>query len=551
MADNRPSLPFAGKEGRFFELEKFGSLNTQAARQSIEENEFSWLENMMPIGDGNLRALYSNGSSIYTTAAGTTVIYKFFYNIGSSNYVAVFQSDGSAVQLNLATLGTTTIGSAGTFYNGTSLPAASQFGNSGLVIVGVVTGSDYWAWDGTTLYAAGSASPSWLNGGTPTTMPSVLQGTAIETYQSRVWIANGPVVSFSGPSNGASFSGSTGGGSFTSSDSFLRSKFTAIRQSNGFLYLFGDSSINVISNVQTSGSPLTTTFNNQNIDPEVGTPWPNTVQSFGRGLVFANQSGVFALYGGSAEKISDNLDGIFASGQTQLAALNPTQQPSAAKALLYSIRVYMILLPVPAAAPFNTAATTSFRNVVAIWTGKKWFLGSQVSTLNYIAPQEINSVLTAYGTDGTNIFPMFNTSSSSLTKTWQTKLWSGDGWPIIKQAMRAYLQANDNSGSGYSITGTIDFQNSNDTPAAGQTTAAVTFSSSTFAIIWIGAGSVVFQFTGAGGANLNFTSAGETIGGLNTNNTGCQIGATLQSTSPDFTVIAFAILYRNISPMGG
>jgi hypothetical protein len=39
--------------------------------------------------------------------------------------------------------------------------------------------------------------------------------------------------------------------------------------------------------------------------------------------------------------------------------------------------------------------------------------------------------------------------------------------------------------------------------------------------------------------------------GLNINGSGAQIGATLQSTSPDFTVIAFVLLYRNQSPMGG
>src|SRR5213079_1076266 len=119
--------------------------------------------------------------------------------------------------------------------------------------------------------------------------------TAIEVFQTRVWIANGAVVSYSGPLNGANFSGAVGGGAFTGTDSFLRNKYTAIRQANGFLYVFGDSSINVISNVQTSGSPLSTTFNNQNVDPQVGTPWPNSVQAFGRGLVFANQSGVYAL----------------------------------------------------------------------------------------------------------------------------------------------------------------------------------------------------------------------------------------------------------------
>ena len=43
-------------------------------------------------------------------------------------------------------------------------------------------------------------------------------------------------------------------------------------QASGFLYQIADSSINVISNVQTAGTPVTTTFNNYIIsfhDPSI------------------------------------------------------------------------------------------------------------------------------------------------------------------------------------------------------------------------------------------------------------------------------------------
>ena len=36
-----------------------------------------------------------------------------------------------------------------------------------------------------------------------------------------------------------------------------------------------------------------------------------TVQAFGRQIVFANTSGVYSLFGGTAEKVSDALDGVF------------------------------------------------------------------------------------------------------------------------------------------------------------------------------------------------------------------------------------------------
>ena len=96
---------FAGQDRKFFTLEKFGSLNTKNQRPSIQDNEFSWIENMMPIGDGNLRTMWSNGPAIYTAPGGLTIIYMYFYNIGSTTYCAVFLNDGTAVQVNTQTLG--------------------------------------------------------------------------------------------------------------------------------------------------------------------------------------------------------------------------------------------------------------------------------------------------------------------------------------------------------------------------------------------------------------------------------------------------------------
>lgn len=541
MPPREQGLPFAGQEGRFFALQKFNSLNTKAQRPAIEDEEFSWLENFMPIGDGNLRTTPSNGSPLFTAAGGLTVVYLFFFNIGSNSFVAVFLSDGTAVQVNTTTAVQTPISNVGgTFYGGGALPAAAQWGSSGILIVSQVTSSAYWAWDGTTLFPPGAASPSWLNGGTPTNMPQGLSGNAIEIFQSRSWVFNNGVGNFSAPGNGASFSGVAGGGSFPSTDSFLRRSFVAARQSNGFLYVFGDSSINVISNVQTSGAPAVTTFNNQNVDPQIGTPWPNSVQAYSRGLVFGNSSGIHALYGGSAEKIGDKLDGLFLNAQNVFSGANPTTSPSAAVAIVYGIRLYMLLVPV------MDLFTGQFRNVLAVWDGKKWFLASQDSNLVYIASQEIDSVLTAWGTDGTNVFRLFASASGTLRKIVQSKLWSGDGFVVTKDAFREYLMAIDNSGAGYALTGTIDMQNEN-----GGNSAAVSFASNTFAIVWLNASSGVIQWQNASNQNLSFTVVGLSLGGANVNATGALLGVTLQSTSPDFTIVAYALLYRNKAPIGG
>jgi hypothetical protein len=543
-------MPFAGGESKFFTLQQFGSLNTKANRPAIGDQEFSWIENMMPIGDGNLRAMPSNGASIYTAGDALTIIYMYFFNIGANEYAAVFLSDGTADQVNINTSAVTPITTvAGTFFPGDAslnnpAPAAAQYGQSGIVIVTTASSNGYYAWDGITLYVPGVPAPNWLTNTTPTTMPSGISGTCVETYQSRVWVGKGAQYSFSAPGNGASFSGALGGGTTPSNDSFLRREITQIRQSNGFLYLVADSSINVVSNVQSGGSPILTTMNNQNADPQVGSAYHSSVQAFGRGLVFANDRGIFALVGGAAQKISDMLDGLFYAVDIPYLDSDATiNQPSSAVADIYTVKVYMLLLPL------IDPLTGLERRGLVMWDGKKWFLGSQDTALTFIATQEINSELTAYGTDGKNIYPLFASPSATLKKIWQTKLWSGDGFQITKQAMRFYTQAQDNSGSGFSITGTVDYVLEN----SGLKSAPIVIPSVAYSIIWQNAALGVIQFQNGSSQNINFGSTGLSLNGFDAgtiNQRGNLIGLTLQTTSPDFTVTAHSLLYQNQSPIG-
>jgi hypothetical protein len=74
-----PKRNFAGgPEPKFFTIDKFMGINTQAKRQGVKDQQFSWLENMQPIGNGNLRTLLSNGG---LATPGKTIIYMYFYNI--------------------------------------------------------------------------------------------------------------------------------------------------------------------------------------------------------------------------------------------------------------------------------------------------------------------------------------------------------------------------------------------------------------------------------------------------------------------------------------
>lgn len=598
MADLPQELGFP-EGAKTFDLIDFAGLNTKAKRSAIEDQELSWVENFLPIGNGNLRTMYGKGSNAYTATGGKTIVYYFFYNISSTPYAVIFLSDGTAIQMNTLTNATTTISAvASTFYNGGTLPGCGQWGSQYLLIVGTVSTNSYWVWDGALLYTTGTIAPSSTftitnvgSGYTPGTyalgiaggggagatgtytisaagvlvsiaitapgtgftsvptlsfpsgggasaaataviMPTGVSGTSIETYQSRAWITLNNSYTFSAPSSFVNFATTSGGGSTPSTDAFLKYAFTNIKQSNGFLYIVGDSSINVISNVQTTGSPATTTLNNQNADPQVGTSWRDTLVPFGRALVFANTSGVYAMFGGAAEKVSEKLDGIFS---TSTIPLTGASIPSASIATVFGIKIYLLLIPTAV----DYLGVT--RPYMCCWDGKKWFIASQEVNLTFIASQEINSVLTTWGTDGTNLFKLFDTASATLNKIVQSKLWDGGSYLIVKQGIRLYAQITDNTSNNASVTINVDNELSS---------SAFTLSNSNNIVFYnsLGVGNTI-QFQNGASQNINFTTQGLAITGADAQSVyGKLLGLTGTTLNPDLTIISSTLLYKDYSP---
>ena len=281
-------------------------------------------------------------------------------------------------------------------------------------------------------------------------MPKGVGGTTIETYAGHVWIANGALVQFSAPGSVSDFSTANGGGSFTSSDSFLRVGFKRLIQTNGFLFLIGDSSMNYISGVQTNtpsggGSP-TTTFINNNSDPEIGTPYPWSVTTLSQDIFLANANGVWVSSGGTFQKKSEALDGIYNS-----VANFGGFQLSAAKALIFGKLVWMVLVPIV------DPITKTTRNKLFMFNEKYWWSSEQDVTLKFIASQEINSVFTAYGTDGPHIYPLFQTKSTAFTKRMQTRLWDAPvGYDFTKSSVNLFAIAQFLGAANLSYTVSID-----------------------------------------------------------------------------------------------
>jgi hypothetical protein len=279
-------------------------------------------------------------------------------------------------------------------------------------------------------------------------MPYGISGSAMETFQSRVWISHpyqavisngvtqlGGSFNLSAPDSFSDFATSDGGVNFVSTDSFLRAAYTNMKQSNGYLYPFGDSSVSVISNVQSSGTPSSTTFNYQNTDPQVGTSWRDSCIPFSRTVLFGNPFGIYGLYGGAVTKVSSKIDQIFTNGvypPTTGALL-----PSSAIANIYSKKIAIQLMS------FQDPFTQAVVNKMVCWDEKDWFIASQSANLIFIGPQEINSTITAWGTDGVNLYPLFQNPSPTLPKKISTKFYGVQDMVVKKEAYTFMFQGQD------------------------------------------------------------------------------------------------------------
>lgn len=366
---------------------------------------------------------------------------------------------------------------------------------------------------------------------TITPMPFGISGTTIETFTSRVWIGNGddPTeqnqtrVLFSAPTDPANFNESDGGGSFVSTDSFLRVGFHGLKQSNGFLYLAGDSSFNYISGVQTTGNPPVTTFGNNNVDPQIGSPWQDTIQVFSRSIVFANPFGVHALSGGAADKVSPPLDGIYAT----VPLANFPITPSAAVVDIFGIRCYVLLYPI------IDNYTGQQRNAFLGWDGKYWFTASQTPSITRIAGQEINSVLTAWGTDGNSLYQLFASPNPNLQKINQSKLWDKPTYMMTKTAQRLFGVVKGNGGGAATFNFTVDTEKATGTTITVTAPAIQWINTLSQVVLWVNNSAMAVDWSAANALNVFDKS---------TSISGRMLGLTTTTYAQDATLISVTML---------
>jgi hypothetical protein len=481
QSDNPPEL---------MTLEQWKGLNQQVEQGSIDDQEEFWNENLFSMGPGSLRACWGRGPLVYTAPSGTTILRTFFgfYGNQTPQFSApppgamgwMFLSDGTVDEVDLNTTARGLLRSKGQIWNpiGPQYWASakvwrpqfygSQAGQQGGVLFGSPEQAGggppggLYAWDGATLTAPGQPAPDWLTdlqetnpGATPPNMPIGLPGIyAMEVYQSRLWIAGKDVISFSAPSNGADFSTTNGGGSFGYFGDKLVYSYVDLHAASGYLFVYGDSSTDLIANLQLSGSgtvesPYTTNFTYENIDPQTGQRFPRPVGVLGRNMILFNMAGFYLMQGADAQPIGDKTINIWNTLDTSLYL------PTFATVCMHGFRV--LLVNGRFKDPFGVT-----RNLLLMWhpqRGKEfWSVASQGVELTNIGTYQQDSCEYAYGTDGVHLWRLFAQPDATLIKRLVTKQFRGQGLSqlTVKNWIRAYAELTDKSGLGVSINGTLE-----------------------------------------------------------------------------------------------
>lgn len=349
-------------------------------------------------------------------------------------------------------------------------------------------------------------------GGSNATAKAVINSNdnvGVASFSGRVWVAYGRTVAYSAAGSYNDFT-SVSAGNILLTDSTLHGNIQQILSANNFLYVFGDDSINVFSDVRVTTAGLTL-FTNTNVSASVGTKRKDAIFPYFRSVLFLNDYGVYALVGSTTSKISDALDGVF---QT----IDFTYPITAGQVLVNNILC--------AAFNFKQNYYGGSRFVQAVFFEKKWFFTSQGDTLNYVTSVPVGGLITLYGTDSNSLYKLYGNSTANTASTIQTALMPmGD--PIRdKQALKIGIEATLTTGGQLNVT--VDSE-SGSSPSYALVNYATWYNYVGTTIPWQNNSSTVVPWIGAG----------YTLFKTDAEQWGKYLGQTLTSNTPGFTVNGF------------
>lgn len=417
--------------------------------------------------------------------------------------VSVLITGGGVGYTNASNLSVTISGGGG------ANAAATGIISGGQVVQAVMTnpGSGYTNASNITVTITGG-------GGSNATAKAIINlddNTGVQSFSGRVWIAAGRNVYYTAAGSYSDFT-SVSAGTVSLTDATLRSNIVNLLSANNFLYIFGEDSINVFSDVRVTTAG-TTLFTNTNVSASVGTKLPYAIFPYFRSVLFMNDYGVYALVGSTTSKLSDALDTVVEN-------------------IDYSFDVTsgQVLLNNTLCAAFNvryTGDSAGGRFIQMIFFEKKWFVSSQ-GAIKHITALPIDGQGLIYGTTGTDLYKLYSNVSATIATTAATAL-HAMGDPIRdKQALKVGIEATASNAYPFIFNMTVDNENRS-SPAYTLSSFVTWVNNSNSTISWLNNSSNIVQW-GTVGYNLYKTDAQQY---------GKYLGMTVTSTSPGFTINGF------------
>ena len=415
--------------------------------------------------------------------------------------VTILVNNGGSGYTNAANTVVTITGGSGANAAGTAIVSGGQVTQ----VVMTNPGTGYTSTPTVTITGGGATTNA-----TATAVVNLDSIVDVATFSGRVWVAAGRTVTFSAAGSYSDFS-SISAGSFTLTDSTLHGNIQSMLSANNFLYIFGDDSINVFSDlrVTTTGSTL---FTNTNVSASIGSKRPYAVFPYFRSVLFMNDYGVYALVGSTTSKISDNLDGIF-------PLIDFSQPVSAGQVLLNNI------LCAAFSFTYNDPSVGA-RAIQAVFFEKKWFITSQ-GALTYVTSAPVSGLVNMYGVTGKSLYRLYGSSTASINSTIKTALMPMNDPIRTKQALKFGIEATLTTGG--TLTVTVDSE-SGSSPQYVLNNSVTWYNNSGQTITWTNNSSATIGW---------LTSAGYALYKSDAQQYGKYLGLTVTSSDPAFTYNTF------------
>ena len=336
----------------------------------------------------------------------------------------------------------------------------------------------------------------------------------VSTFSGRVWVAQGRTVYYSAAGSYNDFV-SVSAGNINLQDETLHNNITALLSANNFLYVFGDNSINVFSDVrvQTTG---TTIFTNTNVTASVGTKRIGAIFPYFRSVLFLNDYGIYALVGSTTTKLSNELDTVF-------PLIDFTQPVTGGQVLLNNIlcAAWSFTYNDPLSSP---------RQVQAVFFDKRWFFTSQ-GALNYVTSVTAGGVISLYGTTSTALYKLYNSSTAGANVIIRSALWPMNDPIRDKQALKAAIEVTTSTVGTFAAT--IDSESGSNSVAL-----------NVGYLTWLNNAGTTISWTNSSSTVINWYNPGYLLYKADAQQYGKYLGLTITASNSLFTLNTLELEYE-------